>query len=69
MCLCDDIWEEGALNGELYGGYYWDEFNKENLHLAVFVSTVGTDEKGNQYYYVNNVIDCPVNGDTPYEYR
>ena len=67
--LLDDIWEEGALNGELYGGYYWDEFNKENLHLAVFVSTVGTDEKGNQYYYVNNVIDCPVNGDTPYEYR
>lgn len=65
----DVIWSEGALNGELYGGVYWDEFVMENLHLVVFVSTLGTDDKGNQYYYVNNVIDCPVNGMTPYEYR
>lgn len=65
----DVIWSEGALKGEQYGNYYWDEFVMENLHLVVFVSTVGTDSKGNQYYYVNNVIDCPVNGMTPYEYR
>lgn len=65
----DVIWSEGALNGEMYGGVYWDEFVMENLHLVVFVSTVGTDSKGNQYYYVNNVIDCPINGMTPYEYR
>ena len=65
----DVIWSEGALNGEKYGNYYWDEFVMENLHLVVFVSTVGTDSNGNQYYYVNNVIDCPVNGMTPYEYN
>lgn len=66
--MLDEIWAAGALAGEQYGGYYWDEFVEENLHLAVFVSTVGTDKDGNQYYYVNNVVDCPVNGMTPYEY-
>ncbi len=65
----DEIWEAGSLNGELYGGCQWDDVKKENLHIAVFVSTMGTDEKGNQYYYVSNAIDCPVNGKTPYEYR
>lgn len=65
----DVIWSEGALKGEQYGNRYWDEFVMENLHLVVFVSTMGTDDKGNQYYYVNNVIDCPINGLTPYEYK
>lgn len=65
----DVIWSEGALKGEQYGNYYWDEFVMENLHLVVFVSTIGTDDKGNQFYYVNNVIDCPINGLTPYEYK
>ena len=65
----DVIWSEGALKGEQYGNYYWDEFIMENLHLVVFVSTIGTDDKGNQFYYVNNVIDCPINGLTPYEYK
>lgn len=65
----DVIWSEGALKGEQYGNYYWDEFVMDNLHLVVFVSTLGIDDKGNQFYYVNNVIDCPVNGMTPYEYR
>lgn len=65
----DVIWSEGALKGEQYGNYYWDEFVMENLHLVVFVSTIGTDDKGNQFYYVNNVIDCPINGMTPYEYN
>ncbi len=65
----DAIWDKGALNGELYGGYFWDPFNEEKLHLAIFVCTVGTDDKGNEFWYVNNVIDCPVNGKTPFEYR
>lgn len=65
----DEIWDAGSLNGELYGGCPWDKFVTDNLHLAVFVSTVGEDEKGNEFYYVNNAIDCPVNGKTPYEYR
>ena len=67
--MLDDIWSKGALAGEQYGGYYWDPFVENNLHLAVFVSTISTDDKGNEYYYVNNAIDCPVNGQTPYEYR
>jgi len=67
--MLDEIWEAGAKAGEQYGGYRWDSFVEKNLHLAVFVSTVATDEKGNDYYYINNVIDCPVNGKTPYEYR
>lgn len=67
--MLDEIWEAGALAGEQYGGYYWDPFVEKNLHLVVFVSTVGKDEKGNEYYYVSNVVDCPVNGKTPYEYR
>lgn len=65
----DVIWSEGALKGEQYGNYYWDEFVMENLHLVVFVSTLGTDDDGKQFYYVNNVIDCPINGLTPYEYK
>lgn len=65
----DKIWSDGTYNGELYGGVPWSEFVMDNLHLVVFVSTMTTDDKGNQYYYVNNVIDCPVNGMTPYEYR
>lgn len=67
--MMDEIWAEGSRNGEVSGGVAWSSFNEDNLHLAVFVSTVGEDKKGNQYYYVNNVIDCPVNGQTPYEYR
>ncbi len=63
-----DIWTEGAKNGEVYGKYYWDPFVEENLHLAVFVTAIGKDEKGNELYYVNNVIDCPVNGKTQFEY-
>ncbi len=65
----NDIWEKGAIAGETYGRYYWDPFVEEKLHLAVFVSSIAKDEKGNEFYHVNNVIDCPVNGQTPYEYR
>lgn len=65
----DVIWSEGALNGEMYGNYYWDEFVVDNLRLVVFVTTSAQDEKGNTYYYVNNVIECPINGKTPYQYK
>lgn len=65
----DAIWKEGSKNGNMYGGYEWDPFVMDNLHLVVFTTSIGTDEKGNEYYYVNNVVDCPINGNTPYEYR
>ena len=37
----------------------------ENMHIAIFVAA--GDEKGK--YSVNNVIDCPVDAPTPFEYK
>ncbi len=67
----EQIWKDGSKKGELYGGTKWHslETAMANLHLAVFVCTVGTSANGGETYYVSNVIDCPVNGQTPYEYR
>lgn len=65
----DNIWAVGCKNGNMYGGVDWDPFVMDNLHLVVFTTTIGEDEKGDQYYYINNVIDCPINGNTPFEYR
>lgn len=65
----DTIWAEGDRASQLYGKTGWNEFVMENLHLVVFVSTKATDQKGNDYYYINNVIDCPLTGQTPFEYR
>lgn len=63
------IWSEGDRASQIYAKTGWDEFVMDNLHLVVFVSTKAVDEKGNEFYYVNNVIDCPINGQTPFEYR
>lgn len=65
----DTIWSEGDRAAQIYGKTNWNEFVMENLHLVVFVSATGTNNKGEQFYYVNNVIDCPINGETPFEYR
>ncbi len=43
-------------------------FVKNNLNIAVFVTTEGTNDKG-KFEYVNNVVECSINGQTPYEYR
>ncbi len=67
--MLDDIWTAGSEKGDIYGGTPWAPFVEEKLHLAVFVSTIGKDEKGNEIYYVNNVVDCPANGKKPFEYR
>ena len=61
----DDIWEYGSTKGAINGGIAWPERVDENLHMVVFVSM--NDGKGG--YYVANVIDCPINGETPFEYR
>ena len=63
----DDIWTEGNDKGEIYGGIKWDPFKMDDLHLVVFVTTIARTEK-NEFYYVANVIDCPLNGETPFEY-
>lgn len=41
-----------------------NNWKKENMHLVVFVTK--ENEKGK--YIVNNVIDCPVDAVTPFEY-
>lgn len=66
--MLEDIWAQGRKNGESYGGYPWDDAVVENLHMAVFVCTTDTNEKGESFYRVVNAIDCPINGETPYEY-
>lgn len=64
--ILDDIWKEGSRQAEVNGGGRpWGEFVYENLHAVVFVTTADAD--GN--YYVNNVIDCPIDGITPFEYK
>ncbi len=44
-------------------------FVRENLRVVVYVSSVGQDERGDQFYYVNNVVECPLNGQTLYLYN
>lgn len=60
----DEIWAYGTEKGAINGGIEWPARVDENLHLVVFVSMKNT--KGN--YFVANVIDCPINGETPFEY-
>lgn len=65
----DSIWADGNKFADMYGNSSWDEFVMEKLHMAVFVTTIGEDYQGNERYYVSNVIDCSVDGKTPFEYR
>ena len=48
---------------------YWNAFVEENLRLAAFVTTTGEDNKGNQFYYINNAVSAAVNGETPFDYN
>ena len=66
--MLDDIWKTGKRNGESYGGCAWNDPVLENLHMAVFVCAIDVNDKGEEFYRVVNAIDCPVNGETPYEY-
>ena len=68
--ILDEIWEAGSNAAEVQGGGKpWAPRDNSKLHMAVFVSAVDVDEKGNQFYRIVNAIDCPVNGVTPYEYK
>ena len=42
-----------------------DKWKLENCHMAVFVTTPSASGR----YYVNNVVDCPIVGQVPYEYK
>jgi len=63
--ILDDIWEEGSDKGAVNGGIAWPERDNSRLHMVVFVSM--SDGQGG--YVLANVADCPVNGQTPYQYR
>ena len=66
----DEIWETGNRYADMYGNSSWTEFVMENLHMAVFVTTLGKDSKDNEIYYVSNVVDVRnLNGQTKFEYR
>lgn len=60
----DEIWEYGTEKGAINGGIEWPERIDANLRMVVFVSM--KDAKGN--YFLANVIDCPLSGETPFEY-
>lgn len=60
----DEIWSSKAAQG-IGGGVAWADYVLENLHVAVFATS--QDQNGD--YFVNNVIDCPINGVTPFEYK
>lgn len=62
-----DIWRQGNTRAE-QAGCSWSDCNEDKLHLAVFVTTIGKDERNNEFLYVSNVVDCPVDGTTPFQY-
>lgn len=61
----DDIWTYGSDKGEIHGGQAWPERDNSRLEMAVFVSA--SDGAGG--YQVLNSIICPINGETPYQYK
>ena len=63
--ILDDIWTYGSEKGEINGGIAWPARNDEKLHMVVFA----TMSDGQGGYVIANVIDCPVNGVTQFEYR
>lgn len=64
-----DIWSQGRRNASQVASTWSDSWVEEELHFAVFVTTIGEDARGYEFLYVSNVIDCPVDGVTPFEYK
>ncbi len=63
------VWDLDAIQNARQIGCSREDFVRENLRLAVFTTTIGKDANGREFYYVNNVIECPIDGQTPYEYK
>ncbi len=61
----EEIWNKGNIAASSL----WTPFNMDNLHLVVFVTTVGKDTDGKEVEYISNVIDCPIEGQTQFEYN
>lgn len=64
----ESIWKQGMMKAQQNGCTWATTWDIDELHLAVFTTTVGTDGKS-EFYYVSNVVDCPIDGETPFEYR
>ena len=64
-----DIWAQGRRAASNAQSTWSDKWVEEELHFAVFVTTYGKDAKGSEFLYVSNVIDCPVDGVTPFQYK
>lgn len=60
--------EAGETAEKTFVMYVKKKFIVENLHLAVFVS-YGTPQTGKIAYTVCNVVDCPIDEPTPFEYK
>ncbi len=64
----DSIWTEGNRNCQMYGNAEWEPFNMEKLHAVVFVTAAAQNASGEEYWYVNNVVDCPLGSELPFDY-
>ncbi len=62
------VWDLNEIKTKIEVGSRKDIVD-ENLRLVVFVTTIGKDKKGQEYYYVNNIVKAPLNGQVPFEYR
>lgn len=58
----------GETSEKTFVMYVKQKFVVENLHLAVFVS-LGTPQGNKIAYTVCNVVDCPIDAPTPFEYK
>lgn len=63
------IWNNGIIKANAEHCTWNSTWVEEELHLGVFVTTVGKDQRGYDMLYVSNVIDCPIDGVTPFEYK
>ena len=63
------IWSNGIIKADAKDCTWSSSWVEDELHLGVFVTTVGKDQRGYDMLYVSNVIDCPVDGVTPFKYN
>lgn len=58
------IWDLNKIWSPMMDRYSWDEWVEDNLRMAVYVTS--PNEEG--AFAINNIIQCPVNGKTTFEY-
>ncbi len=63
------VWDLAQIQDERQAGCSRKDFVRDNLRLAVFVTTIGKDANGKEFYYVNNVVEAPLTGEKPYDYK